>query len=120
MGVKGPTNRSRTKPIDLIAKVLSKIDFKNLPFYAKLNIILTSILAIAAMSLVLPPVLTLINQMLYTVFAFIISLCHNQNFAVDKNDSATLTCIIAFCSVAIEAMGCMVFSYFAQKVNQKK
>lgn len=120
MGVKSSENKARIKPIDLITKVLNKIDFTNLPFYAKLNIILTSILAVAAMSLVLPPILTLINQILYTVFAFVVSLCHNQNFTVDKNDSAALTCIVAFCSVTVEAIACMVFSYFAQKVNQKK
>ena len=91
---------------------------KELPNYYRYNIYSLIVIATVAVVLALPPILSLINNILITVGNVFIAIFTEREM-VPHSSSSLSTFIFAIVSVLAECVFCKIFCGIAIKINKK-
>lgn len=102
---------------DFFIKIVEALKIHDLPKYEKLNLLLSAILAVVALTLALPPVLVLVNNIVISIGNVIIIVFGETEHIQAPNTSVSLTIILPLALVFIESILCLILCFFYKKLN---
>ena len=111
-------NENQKKGIfDVFISILG--NFKDFPIHYKFNIISGIIIAATAIVLAIPPVLSLVDNIVISIGNIFIAIFSERDFLPLNNSSTFISAVIAFAILFLEMQICKWFSAKATKINEK-
>ena len=104
--------------LDILNNIAISLHLSDLPPYSRFNLLATIAIAGLIAILSIQPVLALVERILITIGNVIISIISKKNSYIESDNSDTLTLIICLAVILLEAIGCKIYCYFAQKINK--